>query len=275
MLPLAVRRALPRFVFRPLARLNGSMGEVEAFLRDHQLGLFETLERVKSGRLSMARLGDGELALALDPSTAISFHHGSPELQAELRAILRGQEADESRLLVCVPGITVAYYRAYWAKYWPALKPLLDRTRTYGNTSVTREALFRLDPEAARRAWRSVWDGRDVCFITGQGSRFQYDDELFGGLASRRTLYSLPRDAYSDVPRLIGEITASVPRETMILIALGPAATILAARLARLGYWALDIGHLPNAYRTVARGAPPADALPVVSGDGARPPPKR
>jgi hypothetical protein len=257
----------PRFVFSVIARFNGQWAEIETFMRDHQLGLHETLETVERERLSLARFGDGELALALRSDAAIAFQKGSPELQSELRAILLGEGHAGVSILVCIPGITVRFYRQYWAKYWPLIRPLLSASRTYGNTSVSREGLFRLDPEAGRRAWRAIWDGKHVCFVVGKGSRFEPIPDLFDGVASQRTVYSLPRGAYADVPRLIDEIVSDVSRETLLLLALGPAATVLAARLAALGYWALDIGHIANAYQTIAHGAPRAETMPLVTED--------
>ncbi len=265
-MPSAFRKRVPRVVFSLLARLDGTHAEIEAFMRDHQLGLLETLERVRRDRLSLARFGDGELLLAERPDAAIAFQRGSPELQAELRQILRGEGYEGVPLLTCIPGVSVPYYRLYWAKYWRQMRPLLDSAGLYGNTSVSREGLFRLDAAAGVRAWRSIWQGRDVCFVIGKGSRFDPIDVLFDGIASQRTIHSLPRDAYDDLPRLIAEIEDTVPRDTLILASLGPAATVLAARLARRGYWAIDLGHITSAWRTVVEGAPRAEKTPLVAG---------
>lgn len=247
-----------------LNRLNGDHAEMRAYFGTHHLGLVETLERVRDGRLSLARFGDGELALAHSATFPLVYQKGSPELQAELQSILRGGGGEAGALLVTIPGLEVRYYRHYWAKYWRRMKPLLDPAGLYGDTSVSREGLFRLDPERARLLWRSVWDGRDVCFVIGKGSRFDPIDALFDGIASQRTIFSKPRDAYDDVPRVVDEIVSTVPREALILISLGPSATVLAARLARLGFQALDIGHVTNAYRTVTAGAAAAEKMPVV-----------
>jgi hypothetical protein len=37
-------------------------------------------------------------------------------------------------------------------------------------------------------------------------------------------------------------------KNILILISLGPTATVLAYDLAKLGYWAIDIGHIDNEY---------------------------
>jgi hypothetical protein len=261
----AFRKRVPRFVFSVLARVDGTFAEIDAFMREHQLDLFETLQKVRRERVSLARFGDGELRLAEHADSTVAFQTGSPELQSELRQILRGDGYEGVPLLICIPGAKVPYFRQYWAKYWRSLRPLLNPAGIYGNSSVSREGLFRLDAEAGRLAWRAIWEGRDVCFVIGKGSRFDPIDALFDGVASQRTVYSLPRDAYADLPRLIAEIEASVPRDTLILASLGPAATVLAARLARLGYWAIDLGHISNTYRTVVDGAPPAEKTPLVT----------
>lgn len=259
----AIRKRIPRLAFSLVSRLDGTWAEIEAFMRDHQLGLFETLERVRRDRLSLARFGDGEFLLALSPRSNIVYQRGSPDLQAELRDILRGGTSGSVPLLVAIPGIGTPYFRHYWAKYWPIVSPMLNPAATYGHASVSRESMFRPDAEKARLAWRQVWDGKDVCFVVGKGSRFEPIGALFDNTASQRTILSLPREAYADIPRLIDEIVATLPRDTLILLSLGPAATVLAARLASLGYWALDIGHIANSYRTIALGAPRPEQTPL------------
>jgi hypothetical protein len=264
---LAKRKRVPRLYFSIAGRIDGTWAEIEAFMRDHVLDLQETLRRVRTERLSLARLGDGELLLAISAEAKIGFQLGSPELQADLQSILKGDGWDDLPLLRCLPGITASYYRPYWAKYWSFVKPLLNLSATYGDTSVSREEMFRIDAEASRQAWRAVWNDKNVCYIVGRKSRFDPIAALFDGVASQRTIYSVPKDAYADIPRIIDEVVASVPRDTLILLALGPAATVLAARLTRLGYWALDIGHITNAYQTVVHGAPRAETTPLVAPD--------
>lgn len=262
---LAKRRRVPRFVYSIMGQFDGTWAEIEAFMGGHVLDPQETLRRVREERLSLARFGDGELLLALNAEVGLAFQRGSPELQADLQSILNGDGWGDLPLLRCIPGIAASYYRPYWAKYWLLAKPMLDLAGTYGDPAVSREPMFRPDAEAARQAWRGVWDGRDVCYIVGRKSRFEPLGAFFDCVASQRTIYSLPTNAYADIPRIIEEVVASVPRHTLILLALGPAATVLAAKLTRLGYWALDIGHLTNAYQTVVYGAPRAEDTPLIA----------
>jgi hypothetical protein len=256
-------KRVPRVVYSITSRFNGRWAEIEGFFRGSTLGLRETLARATRERLSIARFGDGELWLALDPSSGFRFQGNSPELNRDLRALLRGDDITDIPLLVCIPGLNSSYYRHYWAKYWPLVRPLLNPDMLYGDASVSREPMFRGQAEAGRLAWRSVWAGRDVCYVTGRGSRFDPTPELFDNVASERRVYSEPRNAYSDLPRLIEEIEGTIPRETLILIALGPAATLLAAELARRGFWAIDLGHVTSAYSSVVHGARRAEHVPL------------
>lgn len=256
-------KRVPRIVYSIASRFNGRWSEIEGFFRDRALGLHETLTRATRDRLSIARFGDGELLLALDPSSGFRFQRNSPELNRDLRALLRGDDIDGVPLMVCIPGLGSTYYQHYWAKYWPLVRPLLNPDMLYGNSSVSREPMFHGGAEAGRLAWRQVWADRDVCYVTGRGSRFDATPELFDNVASERYVYSGPRNAYSDLPRLIDEIEGSIPRETLVLISLGPAATLLAAELARRGFWAIDLGHITSAYSSVVHGTRRPERVPL------------
>ena len=50
------------------------------------------------------------------------------------------------------------------------------------------------------------------------------------------------------------ESTKFYGRDKLILIALGPTATVLAYDLAKEGYWAIDIGHLDLEYEWFLKG---------------------
>jgi hypothetical protein len=238
--------------------------EIAAWLDVHQLGNLETLARVRQERCSLARFGDGELRSMLLENNRLQFQPGSAALAAELRQILLGQYRDDG-LLLCLPDARLGDtgWLRFWPELWPALKKLLPDDIHVGNAMVSRTEFFRFHREEAVSAWRAVWQDQPVCFLTGKGSRFDAIPELFDNTASQRTLHSLPADAYSDIDRFVRSIVAEVGKETLCLISLGPAGTVLAARLAGLGYWAIDIGHISSCYLEAFRGARRPERLPV------------
>lgn len=241
--------------------------EVGAFLAARQLGLIETLERIRAERLSLARIGDGELRCMFYFRNRVRFQRSSAALANDLKDIAAKRGYEATRLLVGLPDPMRGhkFWQATWAACWPTLLPLISGGKTYGNAMVTRTQFFEYYGEQAVDAWRSVWNQADVCFLTGKGSRFGTPDALFSNIKSKSFLYSTPRDAYEDLPRFLAEIEQSVPKETLCLISLGPAGTVLAAKLAKLGYWALDIGHISNCYAEAFGGGMKPEIMPISS----------
>lgn len=195
----------------------------------------ETMDRALSG-WSLARYGDGELRNALGshckPQTA------DQKLARELRDVL-AKPAD--RLLVCVP--TLDGPKAdRWARYrTPPYSKLLNPKAIYGSAFVTR-------PDSAPHVnrpdyWakiRACWLGRDVVLV--RGTKKSITPQMINGEASSlREVWGPERDAYASIDSIEEEI--GTPSGTVILC-LGPTATVLAARLARKGIHALDLGHV-------------------------------
>jgi hypothetical protein len=87
--------------------------------------------------------------------------------------------------------------------------------------------------------------------------------QLFDGVASFERLDSLPVDAFSDLPRLLNVIPKKTSPDTLVLISLGPAGTVLASELCRVGIRALDIGHISDSYQTVFEGKAWPESKPV------------
>ena len=112
--------------------------------------------------------------------------------------------------------------------------------------------------------WRDVWEAKEVVIVTGENSRFVLEPALFDNVKSVDFIYSTPIDAYSDLPRLMPLLEAQDP-DKLFLIALGPTGTLLAAKLAQAGRWAIDIGHISESYANVFEGGAWPEDTAVVS----------
>lgn len=238
-----------------LAAARETLGEVAAFSAERQLDFVRTLERIRDDRLCFARFGDGEFKLALRPDYRLKFQASSPELAAHLKRVLTLEGYDSSTLLVGFPHLyRDVHWSGVWVDIWPELLPLLRGERTFGNSHVSRPIFFQQHGVAGVELWRTLWEGRHVCVITGEDSRFELLPELFDNVASVRYLRSVPVDAYDDVARLTDEIKQDSDPEHLYLVSLGPAGTVLAAELSKLGVWAVDIGHISDSYVNVFDG---------------------
>lgn len=230
------------------------LAEVDDFTREHQLGFQQTLERLVRERISFARFGDGELRIMLRPEFNLRFQRWSAGLAEELRGVLTYDGYDPEKLLVGFPyPYRSLYWSDLWLDIWPDLRPLLRTDVPYGTTHVTRPIFFERMGQDGVDLWRQVWKDQDVCIVTGEGSRFEVVPDLFDNVASSRFVTSLPVNAYNDLPRLMEQLEKEDP-EVLYLVALGPAGTLVTANLARMGRWAIDLGHISASWSNVFDG---------------------
>lgn len=241
------------------------ISEIESFYEKNQLTFAETLETIQRDRVSLARFGDGEMRAMLAPDHALKFQKGSEEMSRDLRDVFTLTGYENVPLMIGLPHLFRghAHWTRVWMDVWRRVRPLLSSDRKYGNAHVTRPVCFQSGHDKAVERWRRLWNGKNVTVITGKGSRFDLEPALFDCVASVRYVFSTPTEAYSDIDRLIGEVLRTVSKDTVCLIALGPAGTIIAAKLAREGYWALDIGHLSASYAAIYKGAPNPEHVPL------------
>ncbi len=244
------------------ARLTSDVvGEVVAFTRERQLGLEQTLQTIIDKDLSFARFGDGEFRLMFEIEYGIRFQPNSPKLRAALSDALTSEPVDG--LLLGLPQVFHDRNGSLvWSTVWRDLRPLLHDDVVFGNSHVSRPIAFQdLGPRAVD-LWRQVWQDREVCIITGEGSRFELVPALFDNLAGHRYLWSTPTNAFADLDRVLAEVEQG-PGADLYLISLGPAGTVLASTLARRGHRAIDIGHISDSYRNVFEGSAWPESRPL------------
>ena len=232
----------------------------------YQLDELTTLQTIADERISFARYGDGEIRMMLSRTTSFGFQTNSVELQNALREVIEHAKQSPDEILI---GLNAPLQTEFWlgvyAFTWRQTKQDLQGLERVGSTSISRDLVFRQYPDSSVRYWRNIWDGLDVTFVTGEGSRFELEPNLFDNLARYKMVHSKPVNAFEDLDRLI-EVLSDDDSE-LTLIALGPTGTVLASRLAKLGKWALDIGHLPNTYQEVFKGGKRPEMLPRIKSD--------
>lgn len=218
------------------------------------LNEYATLGLILKEHVSLARYGDGEFKLCWGkhqksqaPNTAI---------QLRLREILLNERAD---LLVGIPNIWDAEAlksmphekREFWKRYsGKRVTDLLSPDAIYASSFVSRpDSAPTIDKPEYWQRWQEVWSGKRVLLVQGQRANFNKAGLL--NTASHVTTWRGPdRDAFNNYPSLLGKITheSKRARADLIVLALGPTATVLAADLSDSGYWALDLGHMGMCY---------------------------
>lgn len=198
---------------------------------------FDTMQLAVTGK-SIARFGDGELNICRGGKSVSQSY--DPKLREELLAILRG---GVPQVVPCIPNVeSETPRRAFWAPYAsPFFTAYYGRGVRFGSSFVTRpDNAPWIDRRSYWEAVEGIWRGKDVTLVGGDRVMF----DVIKPTCRTLTFIAAPRrDAYAKIDDLEGLAYAN-GRLGPVIICLGAAGTALAARLAKRGCWALDLGHI-------------------------------
>lgn len=216
----------------------------------------ETINALTSSRNSLVRFGDGEFNLI--EGRDIGFQKASPKLSQRLAEVLTG---DDDNILVGIPDVFgglsqyCEHVRNYWREFLPGnrqrIYSLLDLDKVYYDACFTGYAIQTSDTDEEKigayfNSIRKIWDRRDIVFIKGQDTEtFEFD--IYDNAKSVKYLYGPKADAFEQYDEILAR-AAKEDKGCLFLIALGPTATVLAYDLAKMGFQALDMGHLGKDY---------------------------
>ena len=215
---------------------------------------------IKEKGLSVSRFGDGEINMLISENKGCAFESANPITTKKLRLILNKDLAD---LLVCIPNLDMGgvWWEEYWVSNFKEFSKYINYSKVYGSAWISRSPVFMSHRETAVELWKKIWADRDVIFITGEGSRFNFQHEIFSGIKSYKVIYSKATNATQDVDRVV-DIVKNENKQSLVLISLGVAATILSYDLHMLGFQSIDIGHITNCFDKVFNGDVQPEKLP-------------
>lgn len=220
------------------------------------LGIEQTIFEIANHKKSISRFGDGEFRLIL-PNENLKFQEENQLLTEKLKEVLTSNLENH---LVAIPESfhSVKAFKLnvkYWwidfiNKYGNQLEPYFKKEKIYGNAFVSR---FYLDYENKSQVEKNInnlkkiWDKKDILIVEGEFSRLGIGNDLFDNAASLQRILCPSKNAFSKYDVIL-EMTKKVGENKLILIALGPTATVLSYDLALAGFWAVDIGHVDIEY---------------------------
>lgn len=227
----------------------------------HIMSIDETLDELEKGK-SIARFGDGEMDIITGKS--IGFQKYDAELSKELNNILM---KTPDNCLIAVPDAINTFhnltkksvswwttYMIYNRKYWLRF---LDQHYIYANTNVSR-CYIRYENKRKSSEWfermMKLWENRDIVIIEGSKTRLGCGNDFLNQTKSIRRILSSQEDAFEKKEQIETFVKENISRDNLILLALGPTATIIAYDLSQCGYQALDIGHCDIEYEWFKRG---------------------
>ncbi len=225
------------------------------FFKPHILSKEETIRQITEERKSIARLGDGEFA-AIVKQKRWNFQGESEFLSYKLKEVL---SCDDENLLI---GLHPTFYmnlfdvpesqadgvRAYMHPMVRRLHAqLLDRNKKYAN------ALFHnMYSEEDVKSIKRIWDGRECVFIEGIHTGMGVGNDLFDNCKTIERILGPAENAIDKYDEIMREASRQ-PKNKLILLALGPTATVLAHDLHKEGFQAVDLGHADLIYEGYIR----------------------
>ncbi len=227
------------------------------------LSVDDTINEILKHQCSVSRYGDGELDMIVGRDQPAQ--RSTEELARRLRTILLSNEPGH---LICLADVfsglekyrkeSQDFWRGHLLRYRHVWYRLIDMRKVYFNAFITRCYYIWADKSRSGEWFammKKVWDQRDVILVEGEKSRLGVGNDLFNNVHSLRRILAPAEHAFSRYAEILSEVSKQ-SRGNLILIALGPTATILAYDLHKLGFQAIDIGHLDIEYEWYLRKAP-------------------
>ncbi len=222
----------------------------------------ETVRIVKEEKKCLARFGDNEFEMILGRRRT-NYQETNASLGARLKEVL---ESDMDNLLI---GIADNY--GSLDKYTDAAASdirrylgngtreehmhLLNLNRIYYDAYLSRPYMIYRDKQGAKerfRKIREIWEKQDVLVVEGENTRFGVGNDLLNNAKSVERILTLDKDCFNVYDEIF-ECVKKYGKQKLILIILGPVATIMAYDLAKIDYWAVDIGQLDVEYEWYLR----------------------
>lgn len=226
------------------------------------LGIEESLKKIKNEKKSVCRFGDGEMDVILGGK--IGYQKYDTKLANMLSEILK------SRQEFCLIGVPLPIntfenitednekfwtenmikFRDIWLEY-------LSEDMIYCATNITRPYIRYKDRSMCGKYFdllKDIWKDRDVVICEGEQTRVGVGNDLLSECKSIKRIICPSENAFEKYEEILARLKKE-NKNSLILIALGPTATILAYNLAKDGYQAFDIGHCDIEYEWYKRGA--------------------
>lgn len=226
----------------------------------------ETCEKIITERVSVSRYGDGEFQIILGAAKDV-YQDDDEKLGQRLQEILKADLDTHVVALAddygCMEGRCEANKNGT-RKYMTYEKRMqhyqyIDMKKQYYNAYISRPyVIYPLDEreKAADRfnGLKRIWEGQRLLFVEGDCTRMGVGNDLFGNAESIERIIAPNKNAFTVYDEILLSVLELADKEQLILIALGPTATVLAYDLAKEGYWAIDIGHLDLEYEWYLKG---------------------
>lgn len=254
---MSIIKIILKKIFKPVATINYQFN-VKNKRNPLIMNLKNSLEYVVKNNASVSRFGDGELRWAIGINSNYFHQESSNELAERLQAIIK---SEDSNLMICLPDVfenvsthtklnkdtwklLLFRYRKRWLR-------LLRPNKQYFDSNMTRPYIDLVDKTQSKEYFellKKIWNGRDIVLVEGDKTQFGVGNDLLDNAKSVKRIIAPSENAFKRYDEILNIVEKSISKDDLVLIALGPAATVMAYDLYKFGVQAIDIGHADIEY---------------------------
>ena len=220
----------------------------------------QTITFIQTHKCAISRFGDGEFAIML--------HRGGPDFQQATdemsAAMVKVFENHSPNLLICLPHAFKStkgfepFAKSFWGGWIrdnlkdvsQAIHMRLGNDYRFGDAYISRPfTAYKSRKHAAKLVdqLKTLWLDRDILIVEGEKTRLGVGNDLFAGARSIKRILGPAENAFSSYSNILNTVAENWNSE-LVILALGPTATILASDLSKRGIQALDLGHVDIQY---------------------------
>ena len=133
---------------------------------------------------------------------------------------------------------------------------MIDPTYNYGSASFSRPYIIFKDASPIGdyfEKMKKIWEGCDILLAEGEKSRLGVGNDLFDGAKSVKRILCPQTQCFDRYDDILNEIK-KYSTDHLVLLSIGPSASIMPRDLVPLGYQALDIGNVDTEYEWFRAG---------------------
>lgn len=217
----------------------------------------QTIEYIIKNKCSVGRLGDGEIDIVLNKD--LGFQKNNNILKEKIKTLKTSE-----KFLLCIPyafkmkefkqknvDFEYDFWRKHMLKYDYLWRKLYGKNKILGDAFISRFYLKYKDKSSVSdyiQKLKLLWQNRNVVFVEGEHSRLGVGNDLFNNAKSIKRILCPATNAFEKYDEILQTIEQKINKEDLLILALGPTATVLAYDLSKLGYQALDLGHVDIEY---------------------------
>lgn len=219
----------------------------------------EVIDRIIKHKLSIARYGDGEFKWMFGLKQN-SFQENNKILQKRLNEIIN---SNNKNIIIGIPNMINTLSKlniqakGYWSKFlvrnYKKIKGVLNLNNTYCNTNITRPYIDykNKSKKLMKKKFdllKNIWNHRNILIVEGEFSKLGINNDLFSNAKSIRRIICPAKNAFNKYDIILHRIVNTVKKDDLVLISLGPTATVLAYDLSKKNIQSIDLGHTDVEY---------------------------